>query len=355
MSRAIHQILKTITLGDAISNHTLEIRAILREHGYTSEIFVETCHPKLAGETFSIEDYERYSSAETILIFHFSQGTSLVRKILQLPDQLVLIYHNITPEKYFRRVHHQTWLSLIEGREQLPHLARKAQFGLADSEYNRAELEQAGCLKTGVLPIILQAEQYRLNGHPMVLKMFREKQTTFLFVGRITPNKGHSCILKFFYYYKKLEPSARLIIVGQYYGFEPYFYLLLDLSRKLRLEDVHFVGHVSHQELCTYYSLADLFLCLSFHEGFCVPLVESMLFDLPIIAQSGTAIDDTLHGAGIIFNEFDPLYMAETASFLMKNPTFRQKVIANQRARLQEFNRNVIAASLIKYIQSIEK
>lgn len=353
MTIAIHQLLKTLVPGDAISHHTLAIRSILRQAGFESEIFVETVHPSLVATTHPIAEYQRFSSPATILVFHFSQGTPLAEFVLGLPDRLVVIYHNITPEHYFRRVHHETWVSLIEGRLQLPLLARKAILGLADSEYNRRELAEAGCERTGVLPIILDFDSYRQPPNPMVKRMFADDLTTFLFVGRLTPNKGHELLLKFFYYYRKIDPSARLMIVGQYYGFEPYLYRLNTLIRRLWLEEVHVTGHVTHNELCSYYRMADVFLCLSLHEGFCVPLVESLHFDLPIMALSGTAIDDTLGDAGVSFATFDPLLMAETAHRLVEDGRFRDLVLAGQRRRLSHFDRESISRTLLTWIDSL--
>lgn len=353
MTQAIHQMLKTIVPGDAISSHTLAIRDTLRTLGYQSEIFVETCHPSLVSETYPIDSYYDFSSSNTILIFHFSQGTWLADYVLELPDRLILIYHNITPEVYFRRVHHEAWLSLIQGREQLPRLTEKAIMGLADSEFNRVELMRNGCEKTGVLPIILDFNAYNVEDSDIVLRMFPDQMRTILFVGRVTPNKGHFNLLKFFYYYCKLDQAARLIVVGQYYGFEPYYYLLHQAIKHLKLENVHFVGHVSHRELCTYYRLANVFTCFSLHEGFCVPLVESMYFQLPIVALSGTAIEDTLDKAGIIFNTFDPPIIAETVYKLLMNTQFRNDVIESQQSRLTYFERPSIVKRLEHYIQMV--
>lgn len=350
---AIHQMLKTLVPGDAISHHTLQIQKILRDAGFVSEIFVETVHPLLVKKTFSIDDYSHYSSARNILLFHFSQGTSLVKLVLKLPDRLGIIYHNITPEKYFRRVHHETWLSLIEGREQLESLVKKAEFCLADSEYNRTELVSLGAEQSGVLPIIIDFSQFDFEPHRLVQKMFAAPQTTFLFVGRLTPNKGHENLLKFFYYYKKLDPSARLLIVGQYYAFEPYLYLLNTMIRKLHLEDVWIVGHVSQAELCTYYTLADMFLCFSYHEGFCVPLIESMYFDIPILALHKTAVPDTLGDAAVQFASFDPLYMAEMAYRIKTEEDLREFIVKKQRERLKDFQFDRIKSILLDSITSL--
>jgi L-malate glycosyltransferase len=353
MTIAIHQMLTTIVPGDAISHHTLAIREILRGQGFESEIFVETVHPDLVAITHPINEYQLFSRAGNILIFHFSQGTHLADLVLTLPERIVLIYHNITPEVYFRRVHHHAWLSLIQGRRQLPLLARKAAFGFADSEFNRRELEEAGCAHTGVLPIILDFESHRRPLNRIVSAMFPEKLTTFLFVGRVTPNKGHEHLLTFFYYYRKIDPSARLWIVGMYYGFEPYLYKLNRMVRHLRLEEVYFTGHVTHDELCTYYRMADLFLCFSLHEGFCVPLVESMWFDLPILALRRTAVGDTLGNAGLQFDSFEPTLMAETANRILTDANLRSRVLDRQRHRLQQFDPAVISRILLDSLQPL--
>ena len=59
---------------------------------------------------------------------------------------------------------------------------------------------------------------------------------------------------------------------------------------RIGARDVHLVGHVSNEELTAYYELADVFVCASEHEGFCVPLVESFHMGVPVLAYAATAV-----------------------------------------------------------------
>ena len=59
-----------------------------------------------------------------------------------------------------------------------------------------------------------------------------------------------------------------------------------------------FTGGVPNEDLAAYYRWADAYVSLSEHEGFCVPLVESMAMDVPVLAYAAGAVPETLGGAG---------------------------------------------------------
>lgn len=106
--------------------------------------------------------------------------------------------------------------------------------------------------------------------------------TNFIFVGRVAPNKKQEDVIRAFYCYKKYcNPKSRLFIVGSYNGMERYYHRLRRYVGALELDNVVFTGHIPFAQILAYYHLADLFLCMSDHEGFCVPLVEAMYFNLP--------------------------------------------------------------------------
>ena len=131
---------------------------------------------------------------------------------------------------------------------------------------------------------------------------------------------------------------------------ERYHRRLISYINALDVRDVIFPGHIKFDEILAYYSVADVFLCQSEHEGFCVPLVEAMKFNVPIIAYDSTAIAGTLNGSGILMKEKDPVVTACMIDRLMKDDTLRSTVIANQQERLADFDNAKIAGRFEKLL-----
>jgi glycosyltransferase involved in cell wall biosynthesis len=98
---------------------------------------------------------------------------------------------------------------------------------------------------------------------------------------------------------------------------------------------VHFTGRVSSRQLATYYRCCHFFLCLSEHEGFCVPLVEAMAFRLPIVAYAGGAIPSTLGRHGLHWETLNPVLVAESIRQIHEKPRLRESLIQGQRAHYE--------------------
>ena len=128
------------------------------------------------------------------------------------------------------------------------------------------------------------------------------------------------------------NPRSRLLIVGAYSGYERYLASLHQLTATLGARHVHFLGHVSDEELVAYYDVADLFLCASEHEGFCVPLVEAFYKQVPVLAYAATAVPDTMDGAGVLYDDKDPRSVAALMDAIVSNQTLREAIVAEQLA-----------------------
>jgi glycosyltransferase involved in cell wall biosynthesis len=77
---------------------------------------------------------------------------------------------------------------------------------------------------------------------------------------------------------------------------------------------------------------------MSEHEGFCVPMVEAMWFDVPILAYKSAATPETLGEASLLFTKKDnPLQIAALAKLLIRDANLRTKVCAAQRKRREAF------------------
>lgn len=332
----IHQILPTISPCDAIGNEVFIIRDILRNWGYESEIFAQNIHPSITEAKYLLE-HKKKSSKSNILIYHLSIGSDVSKYIMNAPDRKILIYHNITPPHFFYNVNDNLAMILGKGRNELKSLANTIDMAWGDSEYNRLELERMGYRETGVLPLILDFSKYNKHNGEISSK-YDDGWINILFVGRIAPNKKQEDIIKCFYYYKTINPRSRLFLVGGFNGCEVYYKYLQDLIEHLRIKDVHLVGMVDFADLISYYMLADVFLSMSEHEGFSVPLIESMHFGIPIIAYNSTAVPYTMDGAGILVNRKCYPEIAEMINLVVTDEKLRDKIITKQNVRLKDFS-----------------
>jgi glycosyltransferase involved in cell wall biosynthesis len=331
----VHQLVAALSYGDAISNEALAIQAHLRRAGFASDIFAEKVHPRMAHLARPLWEYAEVSSPQTVCVFHFSIGSAAGRLIHAAPDRLVCIYHNITPGEWFLRFHPHLAGLCYHGRRELAAFAARTELGLADSEFNRRELEAAGFARTAVLPIVMDLERYRRPPSAVVRRLYDDGRTNVLFVGRIIPNKKIDDLIRVFAFYQRYgNPRSRLLLVGDHRGHERYYDRLEEMTRALRLEEVVFTGHVDDDELLAYYSLADVFLCLSEHEGYCVPLVEAMEFRVPVIAYDAGAVRETLRGGGVLLTEKPPDMVAELVGLIAAESPLRSAVLATQHRAL---------------------
>ncbi len=345
--RVIHQFHPAISQGDAITDDLLCLQEIIRSWGFESDIYCQ--YPTSGITTKAYKDYFRRSHPNNLLLLHFSIGYSeeVLSFIERLPDKKILVYHNITPAQYFTGVNAIYERECARGRAQLPELARRCLFGIGDSEFNCYDLKVHGLDNTYVVPILINFEKYSQSPSSEITSKFDDGRTNILFVGRIAPNKRHDELLRSFACYQRLfEPTARLLLVGKYDGgMESYLDRLKVLAHALRCEDVYFTGHVSHADLLAYYNVANLFLCLSDHEGFCVPLLESMFFHVPIVACRAGAVPGTLGNAGILVEDRDPLFLAETIHQIRSDSRVAERIINGQNQRLRDFAREPIEAT----------
>jgi glycosyltransferase involved in cell wall biosynthesis len=327
----VHQLLAALSYGDAIGNEALAIQRQLRAAGHESDIFAELVHPRVAHLARPLWEYPEVSSPDTVCIYHFSIGSASGRLIHHAPDRLVVIYHNITPARFFLGFHPHLAGLCHHGRRELAAFAERTELALGDSEWNRRELEDAGFARTGVLPIVLDLSLYDRRPSAVAKRLYDDGRTNVLFVGRIIPNKRIDDLVRTFAAFQRwIRPHSRLLLVGDHRGFERYLDRLVEMVRELRLSEVVFTGHVDDEELYAYYRAADVFLCLSEHEGFCVPLQEAMHFGLPVVAYEAGAVRETLHGGGLLLQDKSPELVAEILGRVTEGGPLRRAVLASQ-------------------------
>ena len=354
MAIAIHQVLATLGYGDAIGHEVLGIQQVLRGAGYDSEIFVQTADPRLEDLTLDYRDLADASHPDNILIHHFSIGSRASRVAYALPDRMALVYHNITPPEYFVDIHKELVQLCFRGRRELALYRDRCDLALGDSEYNRQELEVLGFPATGVLPVVPGFSHLSGPANYMQAGQYDDGWVNVLFVGRVIPNKKFEDVIRSFHAYKKwFNPRSRLLLVGAHSGFERYLTLLHQFIADCGVSDVHFVGHVSNEELTAYYELADVFLCASEHEGFCVPIIEAFHMGVPVLAYAATAVPATMDGAGVLYTDKAPLALALLINAVVDDRDLQERIVAGQDAALDRLEARDFAGTLLTFVDQL--
>lgn len=348
----VTQLLPSVHSGDAVGDSAYEIHQALLARGITSTILGVNIDAHLKDRAVEFSQFARYDSPDTTHIYHFAVPSPMTYAFKAAKGRKVLIYHNITPPHFFERFSEELVTITTTGRHEIQLLAEATDLGLADSEYNRLELERYGFKQTGVFPILLDFAKYALPPDPDILKRYDDDHVNILFVGRVTPNKKQEDLIKAFYAYKQyVNPKSRLLLVGKYQEKETYVTFLRELIADLGVTDVHFCGHVTQEQVNAYYRVADVFLSMSEHEGFFVPALESFYFQVPVVAYNCTAVPYTMGNAGVLINEKRYADVAEMIQTVIENQSLRQTLLQAQTDRLKDFQKEKILAALWGYLR----
>ncbi|HHB75957.1 MAG TPA: glycosyltransferase [Desulfobulbus sp.] len=340
--RAVHQLLPGFAFGDAISNQAMLIRDYLRAQGYESIIYTEALDPSMTheAELFSREKLP----VDTAVIYHHSIGSGLMDYLDSLRGPRCLIYHNITPPSFV--VDHDPALAdqLQQGLDMLPRLAEIFPVSAGVSGFNAEELKHHGFADPEIMPICVDPAKWNIPAPVNRMFELQDGRTNILFVGRIVSNKCQHDLIEAFSLYRRFDPGARLFLVGGYDDKDPYYKRLVDLITDHGLTgDVFFAGKVDDAHLHAYFRTAHLYWSMSEHEGFGVPFIEAMWFDIPVLAYKSSAIPETLARGGILFDSKGTLEeIAALAHLLVRNHSLRGKVLAAQEERCNDFLANQV-------------
>lgn len=353
----IVQVLPVVAFGDAIGNETLALKDMLSKAGYKTEVYysdgIDHRLPKGTAKHIS----KLKVTKEDIMIYHLATGTDLNFMIAKYPCRKVIRYHNITPPHFFKGYNETSQSICEEGYRGAAYLSEVADYIWADSAYNKNDLIHMGYSCPGeVIPILLAMDDYSKQPSKTIINRYNgDGFQNFLFTGRIVPNKKSEDIISAFYcYHKFIDEKSRLFLVGNYTGMERYYNRLKSFIKELELESsVIFPGHIKFDEILAYYTIADVFVCMSEHEGFCVPLIEAMYFKTPIIAYDSSAIAETLGGSGILLKDKNPRIVAEWMNRMICDKDLRVKIVENQTERLDFFKPENVKDAFLTSIKDI--
>ncbi|MEO5894593.1 MAG: glycosyltransferase family 4 protein [Vicinamibacterales bacterium] len=336
----VHQWVPAAHKGDAIGDSARRIRDMLRHAGHTADLFALTMDEELRGDVLPFDSTAAANGDVTI--FHFALPSPMTEAFGKLKRGRVLQYHNITPAQFFAPYDASLFRLAALGRRELATLVGRVELALGDSNFNRQELAALGFERTGVMPIAVDTERLtEAPRRPALEKILSDGLINILFVGRIAPNKRIEDHIRLAEVYKRYVDSYyRFIFVGRYDGLPRYYAQVRALIDEYQMlpDRFWFTGPVPDADLAAFYRWADVYVSLSEHEGFCVPLVEAMATNVPVLAYAAGAVPETLGGAGVLFTPKDLELAAETMGMLVYDRPFRQSVLEGQRRRLLDFS-----------------
>lgn len=326
----VEQFLPALGTRDAVGRHTLECRRALGEAGIAGDIWVAGRFEKQPSAARNFRQLGRPRADRLLLYQVASSSSGIVDFLLTRPEAKSLCHHNITPWALWEPFDPIFAAHLREARAELERLAATVKVALACSEFNAAELRELGIPAVTVVPPYLGELPPAADTDRLEQLRAGKRGVDLLFVGRIVPHKGHVHLIRLLAALRaNADPHARLFLVGA--PGPPYYMDFLERTRqRLCPEGVVFTGSVTGAQLTAHYAAADLFVCMSEHEGFGVPLIEAMRMGLPVVAARAGAVAETLAGSGVLVDRHDPLAFAEIISRLASDEVLRREIVSRQ-------------------------
>ena len=347
----VDQFVPSITPGDATTGHTLQVQRLLRDMGYESEIYVLAMHAELEGRALIISQRPGAVSGERYVIYQYSAVSGLADTLIGQREPAALAYHNITPPHLLWAWERGTALALCAAEVQVAQLAPWMRMGICVSAFNAADLAGRGFAVTPVAPVLVDVAEFDAEPDPTTSAALERARAgggaQWLFVGTIAPHKAQHRLVQALAAYRRVyDPAARLALVGRPVV-PAYAAALRRLVHELGLDDaVELPGRVTHEQLVAYYRGTDVFVGLSEHEGFCVPLLEAMHHGVPVIAYGAGAVPETLGTGGLLLDDPAPHAVAAAVARVVGDGGTRARLADAGRARAAHFSLERTRAAL---------
>lgn len=339
----IYQIVPEFYQYDAISQHAQNLARMMTDAGIPSQICAQRVFPEsLRATVLHVDEVFPDLREDDVILFHFSIYTPLIEDLKSLPGRKVMIYHNITPAHFFEGISRKTAEACRKGTQQLNEASRIFHLALGVSRFNEAALRLAGYENSDVLPLVVATNVD--DGKTFRSFYYLSEKITLLHVGRWAPNKKIEDLVKVFYWYHKINPESRLILMGRNWEWENYTVGVLDLIKRLHLqEEVKIIPTLSPRDLAALYRASDVYLSMSEHEGFCVPLIEAMAAVCPVIAYRAGAVSETVGQAGLLFEEKTFPAIADGIHAVLTREDLQNRLKAEGRKRAELFSYSAVS------------
>lgn len=399
MDLEVKIVLKSFVDKDAIGYFVKQIYSLLSQHNVKVKIYTQYVDDYMRPFVYTIDDLlqeKNENSKNVILLYNYSIADKYIDEIIALPYKKIVYYHGITePSKLkvfdallarecqkgiddiYKLIYFDEIISnskktqiellrlikdyLVENVDIDPDFEK--QLSLKKINKIRDKLRKKNLKKIKEIkkkckylpPVIIQKSLWdNIESDGQFEKSLLEIGNIILFVGRIFPHKKIEEIIDIFKEYLKLDKNGILVLVGgTHNSYQKYLQYKIEKFSEAEKERIIFMQNLSVNQLKAVYKAAKVFITMSEDEGFCVPILEAMNFELPIIAKlsSGTACEELLGQSGkLIIDNLDKKSIAKEVYRLIFNTTYRQAVITKQNIQLKIFDDEILSEDFLNMI-----
>lgn len=322
-----------------------------------AERFVQANHPDVFIEDItSFYDWTS-ENADVLIIYHYCGQWREIDDYLTNRDMPSIVrWHNNTPPWFYMSSGVSNAVHTISGYSNILDLIDcKNIYFWVNSDFTRRQLLALGGQVERV-STVFPASRY-LDRTPEGKNSKRDVAQAddgidLLFVGRIVQHKGYKGLILVARRVAEVTGSSvRLHLPGR-----------IDVAMRKELGefanehhvDARLYGEVSEAELARLYHLAHVFVCLSEHEGFGLPVFEAMACGLPVVAWANTAFSDLLVGHPFGFKEYNiNAFVAAVVS--LGDSTIRDRVLEIQTEILKKYDHDIISDQLKQGLENLSK
>jgi glycosyltransferase involved in cell wall biosynthesis len=349
--RRVHLVTVSFREHDAVSTFVMEVWGLLTSHKVPCTIYSLHCDHDLRGFVRHVPDLLASVDERDVVFFNFSIHDPYMEVISALPCRKMLYFHGITPPGALQAFDPELARLCEMAHEQLDIVGRFPKI-LANSHESAAVMQARTAVpedltkscyaqndQTGqsvsVCPPFVTL--HRLAGIDSESMELPECGTKLLHVGRLAPHKKIEDLIAIFQEYIRTDPDSCLLFAGSLLsaGYGSYLRYLLESTYSNLMDKVLYLSEVSQAQLKMLYESCDAFVTMSEHEGFCMPVVEAMYFDLPVFAYARTAVRETLAGSGRVYYDKDFKEIAADIFAVLHDDTLRLRILEAQRQRLR--------------------
>lgn len=353
------QIIVNLVYGDGMSNCLFFVKRLLDACGIPNEALVGSyLDPRVAGKGITNMEYvlDYGFAPDDIVIYHYGTGSRLNTLVERIPCRKILIFQNVTPPEFFRDWNYEAYATCAAAYSDIEFTAGTYMHAITPSEFSKRILMDYGWKADDIsvfplyeLPDIDKAYD------TATFERFNDNGMNILFTGRIAPNKKTEDIIRIFNFYNRnYDADSRLILIGSGSP-ESYKEAVVSYIEEHGIKNVVLTGHISDEERNAIYKAADVFLCMSEHEGFCIPVLEAFQRKIPVIAYKATAVPDTMGTAGILVDTKDPDAVCKEIDKLVHDEVYRKQIVEGQLKRLPDMTLSAHKDEFIQLLQHIEE
>ena len=343
----VHQVLSGAGPFDAVTNEALEFRRLFTGWGWSGDDVAWSIDPRMNGKIRPLAALD--AQPDDVLVVHYSAYAPKLRALLDLPCRKLLISHNVTPARWLWDHEPMTAVQCALGRAYLARFAAQCDAAVADSTFNAEELKEAGGRDAGVLGII--ANPRRLG--PPRAEDPPPGPPTVLFVGRLMPHKRQDELIRVIGHLRREHaPDARLMLVGEPLNAR-YGEQLRALADAVAPGAVSFERGLTAEQLGDRYRAAHVFLCLSEHEGFCIPVLEALYAGVPVVARPEGAVPEVASDAAVLVADRDPAVITEALWLALTDGELRAELRARGARRAAELTPERVGERLRAAVEAL--